>query len=33
MLGLFEGFGEVLEGPGTISDDLGQFGKLLFFGF
>ena len=27
----FLGFGEVLEGPGTISDDFGQLWKSDFF--
>ena len=39
IFGFFGGLGEVLEGPGTISDDFGQFWKfdfvlvfLMFFG-
>ena len=35
MFAVLLGFGEVLEGPGTISDDFGRFGnilKLLDFG-
>ena len=31
MIGVFLGFWEVLEGPGTISDDFGQFWKFDFF--
>ena len=31
ILGYFDGSGEVLEGPGTISDDFGRFLKFRIF--